>query len=276
MSGIDAHHHLWNYDPQKYGWISEEMSNIRRDFTPSDLKPHLDTHNFEGAIAVQAVQSELETQFLLNYAQAYSWILGVVGWLDLCEDSLPQRLAYYSQSPKLKGLRHVVQAEPDDYFMLRTDFVRGISQLHNFGLTYDILIYPKQLPAAIELVGKFPNQPFVLDHIAKPFIKDQVMGSWDSHIQELAQHPHVYCKLSGMVTEANWDNWTYEEFLPYLEVVFEAFGVERLMVGSDWPVCEVAGGYDKALSIVKRFISHFSEAEQQAIWGGNARSFYNL
>ncbi|MEM6628274.1 MAG: amidohydrolase family protein [Bacteroidota bacterium] len=276
MSGIDAHHHLWNYDPQKYSWISEEMSNIRRDFSPKDIKPHLDTHSFEGAVAVQAVQSEQETQFLLAYAQEYPWIVGVVGWLDLCDEALPQRLAYYSQNPKLKGIRHVVQAEPDDYFMLKEDFVRGIAQLHNFGLTYDILIFPKQLPAAIELVGKFPNQPFVLDHIAKPFIKDQVMGSWDTHIRELAQHPHVFCKLSGMVTEAKWDNWTYEEFLPYLEVIFEAFGVERLMVGSDWPVCEVAGGYDSTLEIVKRFIAPLPEKEQQAIWGGNARRFYHL
>ena len=276
MTGIDSHHHFWIYDSDRYAWISEEMATIRRDFTPKDLKPHLEAHGFEGSVVVQAQQSEQETQALLEYAAETPWILGVVGWLDLLDKQLPQRLAYYSQYPKFKGLRHVVQAEPDDNFQLNEDFLNGISQLGAYGLTYDILVYPKQLPASVEMVSRFPKQPFVLDHIAKPFIKDQVMGSWDNHIRDLASFSHVSCKLSGMVTEAHWKDWEYKDFVPYLEVIMEAFGPDRLMVGSDWPVCEVAGGYSKAVGIVKQFISNLSEKEQKAIWGENARRFYGV
>ena len=276
MAGIDAHQHFWNYDAQRDSWITDDMSVIQRDFSPEDLMPLLKAHGFDGCVAVQADQSERETQFLLDLAAKHPWIMGVVGWLDLTSPDLSQRLAYYSQFKALMGLRHIVQAEPDDNFMLREDFQLGISQLSAYNLTYDILVFPKQLPAAIGLVSQFPYQPFVLDHIAKPFIKDQIMGSWDMHIRELAQYPNVCCKLSGMVTEADWTGWTYQDFVPYLEVIWDAFGPERLMVGSDWPVCEVAGGYDKAIGVVTQFLAPFSDTEKEAVWGGNARDFYGL
>ncbi len=273
---VDAHQHFWKYDPVSYAWITPKMSHIRRDFVPRDLIPLLEKEGFDGSIAVQALQTEKETEYLLTLAESYNAIKGVVGWVDLKDPYVNDRLSYFSEYTYLKGIRHVVQSEPDDQFLLRKDFQRGVSYLSQFGLVYDILIYPKQLPATIQFVRKFEDQIFVLDHIAKPHIAAGIIEPWKSLIVELAQSPHVYCKLSGMVTEAAWNNWTYDQILPYLEVVINAFGSHRLMIGSDWPVCTLASNYSQTIGIVKRFTSELSIVEQERIFGANATSCYKL
>jgi L-fuconolactonase len=268
---IDAHQHFWQYDPVAYDWIGNEMPGLRQDFLPPQLAPLLQQAGFTGSVAVQALQTEAETEFLLALAGRYS-----LGWVDLQADDAAARLTRLALNPYLKGIRHVVQAEQDDRFLLRPAFLRGISLLQQFNLTYDLLIYPHQLPAAIEFVARFPEQPFVLDHLAKPLIKKQQLDPWAQHIRELARHPHVCCKLSGMVTEADWHHWHPEHFTPYLQVVAEAFGPDRLMLGSDWPVCTLAGNYNSVMQIGMDFIRQYSIADQQKITGGNARKFYNL
>jgi len=273
---IDSHQHFWRYDPERYAWITDEMYKIRRDCMPEDLFPWLEATGFDGCIAVQADQSDAETRFLLELAGRYDFIQGVVGWVDLISEEVEVHLENLSNHPKLKGIRHIVQGEPDDYFLLRDDFVKGIAHLKVFDLAYDILIYPRQLPAAIAFVRKFPDQVFVLDHIAKPFIQSGVIKPWATHIRELAVAPKVYCKLSGMVTEADWKNWTAKDMYPYLDIVVDAFGTERLMIGSDWPVCLVASDYENTINLVKEYISQFSEQEQIGILGQNAVHCYKL
>jgi L-fuconolactonase len=276
MMFIDAHQHFWQYSPTAYDWIDDTMKPLQQDFLPQQLKPLLQQNNFSGSVAVQALQTEAETEFLLTLAAEHDFIKGVVGWADLQAADVETKLAKLAQNPKLKGLRHVVQGEPDDKFLLRPNFLRGITLLQKFNFTYDILIYPKHLPVATEFVAKFPEQPFVLDHIAKPFIKDHLLLPWAQHIQELAQNPHVYCKLSGMVTEADWQNWQPTDFKPYLDVIIEAFGPNRLMIGSDWPVCTLAGTYAEVMNLVKEYLYQFSKTDQEKILGGNATRFYNL
>ena len=273
---LDAHQHFWQYSSSEYNWIDDTMPALQQDFLPEHLAPLLQEAGFAGSVAVQALQTEAETDFLLNLATQHEFIKGVVGWTDLQAADVETKLARLAQHPKLKGLRHVVQDEPDDHFMLRPDFLRGISYLRQFNLTYDILIYPKHLPVATEFVSKFPDQPFVLDHMAKPLIKTQQLAPWAQQIRELAQHPHVYCKLSGMVTEADWHHWHPDNFKPYLAVVTEAFGPDRLMIGSDWPVCKLAGTYAQVMNLVKDYLAEFSAADQEKILGGNASRFYNL
>ncbi len=272
---IDSHQHFWKYDPVKNAWIDESMKVIRKDFFPEHLKPILQAAKIDGCVAVQADQSEAETTFLLDFAHKNDFVKGVVGWVDLLADNVEERLAYFAPDKDLKGIRHIVQSEPDD-FMLRKDFQHGISKLHQFGLVYDILVFPTQLPASIALAEKFPDQPFVLDHIAKPYIKDKKIDGWEKDIRELARFPHVQCKVSGMVTEADWSNWKKEDFTPYLDVIFDAFGTERIMYGSDWPVCLVAAEYQQALSILEDYISDFSEVDKAKVMGENAAKFYNL
>ena len=273
---LDAHQHFWIYDPAEYAWISDAMPALKHHRLPADLKPLLDEAGFDGCIAVQARQSLQETSFLLDLAHQHQFVLGVVGWVDLFSPALERTLESFTADPKLVGLRHIVQDEPDDRFLLREDFRRGIAALARFDLAYDVLIYPRQLPAAIEFVAQFPQQRFVLDHIAKPLIGEGVMEPWRTEIRELARNPNLYCKLSGMVTEARWQQWRPENFRPYLDVVFEAFGPERLMLGSDWPVCTLAGEYEDTIRIVTDFISCLSAAEQDAILGGNCERFYRL
>jgi L-fuconolactonase len=272
---IDSHQHFWRFNPVRDAWITEEMSAIRRDFLPEDLEPELDANGVDATIAVQADQSEAETEFLLGLAEGNRRIAGVVGWVDLRAGDVEERLAHFSRFKELRGVRHVAQAEADD-FLVGKEFVRGVGRLAAFGLTYDILIYPRQLPAAIELVGKLPEQKFVVDHLAKPEMKGKKLESWASLIREIAASPNVYCKLSGMVTEADWKNWKPSDFEPYLEVVCDAFGGERLMFGSDWPVCLVAASYARVKNIVESYIDRNSPAAKSAIFGENAESFYKL
>lgn len=273
---IDAHQHFWQYSPTEHVWMTEEMAAIRRNFLPPDLKPLLDRLGFDGCVAVQARQNLEETRWLLELAAQFDFIRGVVGWVDLRSPELAAQLARLAGQKKLVGVRHIVQDEPDDNFMLRDDFRRGIAQLAQFDLAYDVLVYPRQLPAAIRLVDEFPGQRFVLDHIAKPLIAKRTMEPWATDLRHLARAPNLYCKLSGMVTEALWQKWKPGDFRPYLDVVFEAFGPDRLMIGSDWPVCTLSASYESALDIVLEYIRQFSAAHQQAILGGNCARFYKL
>lgn len=273
---IDAHQHFWKYDASAYEWIDNNMAVLKRDFLPGDLQPLLATSGFDGSIAVQACQTIEETQWLLSLAEKSSVIRGVVGWVDLCSRDVEKQLDGLSNHPRLVGVRHVVQAEPDDEFMLRSDFQRGIARLDEYGLTYDLLLYPRHLPVAVKLVQRFPQQRFVLDHIAKPGIADGLVEPWASDVRELAKYENVYCKVSGMVTEARWKQWKPENFRAYLDVVFEAFGPQRLMIGSDWPVCTLSASYAETVAIVKDYIRQLGADQQEQILGGNCASFYGL
>ncbi len=277
MLKIDSHHHLWRYNSADYGWIPDLMACLRRDFLLPELRAALDAANVQWSVAVQARQSEEETEFLLALAgEASSPILGVVGFLPLAADDFPSRLETFAAEKKLKGLRHVVQDEPDDRFLLDPAFNRGIRALKRYDLAYDILIFERQLPAAIEFVDLHPNQRFVLDHIAKPGIKAAELEPWRSRLRELARRPNVCCKLSGMATEADMKCWTIEQLTPYFETVLEAFGPERLLFGSDWPVLEAAGGYEHWISTLEIWTSRLSQTEQELFWYKNATTFYHL
>jgi len=273
---LDAHQHFWMYSPTDYGWISDNMAALRRDFLPHDLEPLLAAEKFDGSIAVQARQTLEETRWLLELASQSDIVKGVVGWVDLRSPDLPAQLDQFARNPKLVGVRHVVQDEPDDDFMLRSDFRRGIARLRKYNLAYDILIYPRQLPAAVRLAGEFPEQRFVLDHIAKPQIAEGRMDTWDEGIRELAEADNVWCKLSGMVTEARWHEWKPEDFRPYLDIVMNAFGPARLMIGSDWPVCTASAPYSRTIGMVREYIAQLTQHEQQQILGQNCASFYRL
>ena len=252
------------------------MEVLAQDRLPFDLNPLLEENGIGGTVAVQACQLVEETEALLVMAEEYDFIRGVVGWVDLRDPNVEAQLERFKDQAKMVGVRHVVQDEPDARFILREDFMRGIGKLRAYDLVYDILIFPHQLPATIELVQRFPEQVFILDHMAKPYIKDGQMSPWDSDIKKLASCENVSCKISGMVTEADWHHWTAEVFRPYMEVVLEAFGVERLTIGSDWPVCTLAGQYGAVVSIAADFIAQLSDNEQKAIWEGNPERIYDL
>ena len=273
---IDAHQHFWIYNSVRDAWIDDSMKILKRNFLPEDLEPVLKHSSIDGTIAVQADQSENETNFLLGLAEKNKWIFGVVGWIDLMAPDIEKRLERFSTIKKLKGFRHIVQAEPDNNFMVSEKFRRGIGFLKDFNLTYDILIYPHQLPAAIKLAEKNYEQKFILDHIAKPFIRKKEIDPWASGIKELAKNYNVYCKISGIITEADHKNWKPEDIYPYLDIVFEAFGYERLLFGSDWPVCLLAGSYKKVFNLIKEYTKNSSKENEEKIFGNNSVSFYNI
>jgi L-fuconolactonase len=252
------------------------MVAIKRDFSPVDLLPVLQQHGIDGCVSVQASQIDEETIFLLDHAAASPFVKGVVGWVNLKADDLEKQLQRYKKYDKLKGFRHVLQSEADDQYMLQPAFQNGIGMLEKFGYTYDILIFPRHLPFANQLAGNFPNQKFVVDHLAKPHIKDKKISDWKKDIEVLAKHENVSCKISGMLTEADWGNWKVEDFTPYLDAIFNAFGPNRVMFGSDWPVCLLAGGYEGTMQVTQNYTSKLSATEQEQFWGGNAISFYNL
>ncbi|HTE00438.1 MAG TPA: amidohydrolase family protein [Mucilaginibacter sp.] len=277
MLKIDSHQHFWQFDPVRDSWIAEEMSLIARNFVPGDLLPILKRNDIVGSVVVQTCQTEEDNQFMLKLADENSFIKGVVGWVDLRAEDIGERLQYYKDGfPKMKGFRHVLQAEPNDEFMLTSKFKRGISFLGDYGFTYDILIYPQHLKHAATLVAEFPDQKFVVDHLAKPHIKNKEIEEWKKDVEALSKYQNVYCKVSGMLTEANWYNWRTDDFTPYLDVVFDSFSVNKLMYGSDWPVCMLAGGYNRALEILQLYTSNLSHHEQDLFFGGNAIDFYNL
>lgn len=276
MLKIDSHQHFWLYDAGRHAWINDDMQVCRRDFLPADLQPLLAENNIAGCVAVQADQTITENYFLLGLAQHNSFIKGVVGWVDLKDPVAEESLQHYQEIKLMKGFRHVLQGEPDDRYMLHPDFMRGVGLLERYGFTYDILIFPRHLTFAAELVKAFPNQRFVLDHLAKPFIKAEEITQWQTDIIQLAQYENVSCKISGMVTEADWNHWQPADFDPYMDIVFNAFGAERVMYGSDWPVCNVAGGYNKVFALADNYVKKLSQHEQERFWGLNAINFYQL
>jgi L-fuconolactonase len=276
MQRIDAHQHFWQFDPVRDSWITGEMAAIRRDFLPGDLRPLLQQAGIDGCVAVQAVQAESENDFLLGLAREAGFIKGIVGWVDLQANHIGERLAYYKQFPLIKGFRHVLQGEKDRALMLRPSFRRGIEALGAAGYTYDLLIFPDQLAFCTELVMMYPDQLFVLDHLAKPDIKSGAISGWMKDLQVLSTLPNVYCKISGMVTEADWTGWKKDDFRRVLDTAVAAFGTGRILYGSDWPVCLVAASYAETLAIVQDYFSSFSQSEQEALFGGNALQFYKL
>ncbi|AYN67955.1 amidohydrolase [Euzebyella marina] len=273
---IDSHQHFWIYNSKKHAWIDDEMASIRKDFLPEDLKPIYQQNEVDACVAVQADQTNAETNFLLQLANENDFIKGIVGWIDLRSRKIVAELESYQAQPKIKGWRHIVQGEADVNFLLRSDFLNGIAQLEQFEYTYDILVYPHQLGAVLEFVKKFPNQRFVIDHLAKPYIKDGFFDGWAILMKEIAKNENVYCKLSGMITEANYTNWSEKQLKPYIDLVMEAFDAKRVMYGSDWPVCLVAGTYTQVIDIVRNYIGYLDECDQQRIMGKNAQEFYNL
>jgi L-fuconolactonase len=273
---IDAHQHFWRYNPDEFDWIDDSMSALRRDFLPGDLKPELEGAGFHGSIAVQARQSLEETRWLLALAESSPLIRGVVGWVDLRSPEVRSQLRAFAGNPKLVGVRHIVQSEADDRSMLQPDFLRGIAALEEFDLAYDILIYPRHLSVAAEFAKKFPRHRFVLDHLAKPLIKSGTIQPWEAGMRDLARLPSVFCKLSGMVTEADWQNWKPEQMTPYLDITLDCFGPERLMIGSDWPVCTVAASYWQTMNVVLEYFGKFPADVQDAVLGGNAQRFWKL
>jgi len=273
---IDAHHHFWKYSPAEYGWIDESMNAIRRDFLPGDLKALIDAVGIDAVVSVQARQTIEETRCLLEMADENDFIRGVVGWVPLICPTVSDSLAQFASNSKLKAVRHVLQDEADENYMLRGDFNKGIAALRRFDLVYDVLNFERHLPQTIKFVDKHPQQVFVLDHVAKPEIRHNVLDPWRENIQVLARRENVYCKLSGLVTEANHRSWTPDQLRPYVEVVLEAFGANRIMFGSDWPVCLLACEYKRWFSIVTDFISTLSPAEQKQVLGETAIRAYRL
>lgn len=274
---IDSHQHFWQFNTSDYGWMGDNMSNIKRNFLPAELAETLQSEGFDGSIAVQARQSLIETKWLLDLATQNPIIKGVVGWVDLQSENAQHEIETFAAHAKAVGVRHVIHDEKDDDFMLRPEFVRGVKLLEPYNLTYDILIFAKHLPNTLKFVEQFSkDQIFIVDHIAKPNIKGQLLEPWADNIKLLAKYSNVYCKVSGMVTEADWNNWKYEDFVPYLDVIFEAFGPERILIGSDWPVCLVAGSYHNILNIVRKYIMKFDVDIQNKVLGINAIEAYKL
>ncbi len=273
---IDSHQHFWIYNPVRDAWIDDTMKILQRDFLPEHLSPILNELSINGTISVQADQSEDETEFLLDLAQKNKFILGVVGWIDLKAKNVEERLEYFSSYKKLKGFRHIVQAEPDANFLFDEKFQNGISLLNKYNFTYDILIFPHQLPSAIKFVKNNSDQKFILDHIAKPYIRRNEIKPWARDIIELAKSPNIFCKLSGIITEADHKNWKAEDIFPYLDIITEAFGIDRLLFGSDWPVCLLGGSYKHTLDLIKEYFKNESEETREKIFSKNAISFYGI
>jgi len=276
MKVIDTHQHFWKYNAIRDSWIDESMTTIRRDFMPSDLEPVLKSNGVDGCIVVQSDQSEEENEFQLANANKHAFVKGVVGWVDLQSKNVEARLEYYQHHRKMKGFRHVLQGEQQRDFMLRPDFMKGIGLLDRYNFAYDILIYADQLTYVPAFVEKFPDQRFIIDHIAKPDIRNKSIDGWRSEMKKIGSYENVNCKISGMITEADWNKWRAEDIRPYLDVVVEVFGVKRIMFGSDWPVCLLAGSYEHVLTLVKNYFSGFSTAEQKLFFAENAVRFYNL
>jgi L-fuconolactonase len=273
---LDSHQHFWSYSEREYDWIDERMSRIRRDFAPSDLEPILRRNGFNGSIAVQVRQSLEETEYLLGLADRHAFVRGVVGFVDLCSPEGRRDLERFSEHPRFRGVRHVVQAEPDDRFLLRDDFLRGVGLLRDLDLTYDILVYHRHLPVVVDFVARFPEHRLVLDHMGKPAIAKAELEPWASSIRKLGKMENLYCKLSGLVTEADWRGWKKSDFTLYLEIVLESFGPRRLVFGSDWPVATLAASYEQVVEIVDDFLDPLSSSEKDAVFGGNAAELYRL
>jgi L-fuconolactonase len=273
---IDAHQHFWRYHPHTHGWINDEMAVIRKDFLPEDLLPILKTHQIDGCIAVQADESRAENEMLLSLAEQYPFIKGVVGWADLQSAKFNEEIESYSHLNKLVGFRCIMQGKEDKLYLKNDTFIQNVALLAKVNYTYDLLIYHDQLPSLIQFVEQLPDNKLILDHIGKPNIRLHDFRSWKENIIEIAQHPHIYCKLSGMITEADFKQWKYEDILPYMDAVGEAFGIDRICFGSDWPVCLVAGSYERMIHVAEKWSSQLSANEREKIFGKNTIKFYNL
>jgi L-fuconolactonase len=273
---IDAHQHFWRYNAERHGWITDDMAVIRRDFLPKELEQIYRHNDIDGCVAVQVDQTEGDTGYLLAFSRMYDFIRGIVGWVNLQAPNIKERLEYYADESKIKGFRHIVQGESDPNFLSGQDFCRGIGHLSSYNFTYDILVRHHQLTQVEPFVVKFPKQLFIIDHIAKPAIASHEIKQWETHMRAIAKHENVYCKLSGMVTEADFNNWTYDQLAPYIDVVLDAFGPSRLVYGSDWPVCLVAASYEEQFGVVQKAIEKLSPAEKKQILGENAIRFYHL
>jgi L-fuconolactonase len=273
---IDAHHHFWKFDAAEYAWIGAGQRVLRKDFLPGDFEPELRAAGITGTVAVQARQSLEETRWLLELAGRHEFIHGVVGWAPLTEANVGATLERLAAHPKLRAIRHVLHDEADEHYILREDFNRGVAELKRFDLAYDILIFERHLPQTIEFVDRHPNQIFIVDHLAKPRVRDGILSPWRENIQQLARRPHVYCKISGLATEADHSRWSETQLAPYMDWILCSFGPERTLFGSDWPVCLLAVGFCQWAEIVARFVGRLSEPEQQRIWAGTAREAYKL
>ncbi|SEG17221.1 amidohydrolase family protein [Sphingobacterium lactis] len=273
---IDAHQHFWLFDQERDAWITAAMERIQRNFLPNDISMTLKENGFDGVVAVQASQSLQENRFLLELAQVYKLIKGIVGWVDLRSPEVEQQLAQFADQDLIKGYRHVVEGEEDPDFLHRDEFLRGIAALTEHGYTYDLLIRPWHYESTLKCVAANPQQAFMLDHIAKPPIKTQEFSAWAAFIEKLASFSNVHCKVSGLGTEADWKHWKLDHFTEYLEHVFGCFGKGRLVFGSDWPVCLLAGEYSDSLNIVEHHLRDFSSEELAGFWGDNAVKFYGL
>jgi L-fuconolactonase len=273
---IDAHQHFWQYNDRDYVWMSAGMGKLRRDHLPEELTSLMKAAGIGGTIAVQARQTVEESAWLLQLADQHEFIRGVVGWVDLCSERVVEQLAQFAPHQKFCGVRHVVHDEADDQFMLRENFLRGISQLEQFGLTYDLLLFPRHLRIACDIVSRFPNQRFVLDHIAKPAVQTGAIEPWASDLKQLALFPNVFCKISGLVTEGAWNRWQAEDFEPYVDIVLNSFGAHRLMIGSDWPVCTLAAPYSSVIELETSYIQRLSDDEQKAVLESNPLEFYSI
>ena len=273
---IDAHHHLWRYQPEEYPWMGDGMEILRRDYLATDLEAEMLSAGVTGAIAVQARQTTAETEWLSSIAAQSQVIQGVVGWAPLASPGVGGELERLAGLPKVRAMRHVLHDEPDPFYMLRDDFNRGISMLKAYGLVYDVLVFEQHLPQTIEFIDRHPDQIFIVDHIAKPRIRDRALLPWKEKLRELALRENVYCKISGMVTEANWNCWSEQELAPYFQIVFEAFTPRRTMFGSDWPVIRLASTYPEWAALVRRAIREFSEDEQARVLGGSAMEAYGI
>ena len=273
---IDSHQHFWRYTENKFPWMNDQLGILKQNYLPNDLKLLLESIGFDGSIVIQVEQNIQETEWLLELATLHSFIKGVVGWVPLSSPTVEKDLAIFSKHPAFVGIRHMIHDEPDDNFMLRTDFQNGIAQLQKFNLAYDLLLHPRHLLVAAKLVEKFPLQRFVVDHIAKPKINEKIFSPWKDDLANLAKLPNVFCKLSGMVTETKWQQWNPEDFHAYLDIVINLFGTDRVMIGSDWPVCNLSGNYQTVMNIVINYIQSFSTVEKEAILGKNCMQFYDI
>ncbi|MEQ1826945.1 MAG: amidohydrolase family protein, partial [Pirellula sp.] len=273
MMRVDSHQHFWRYSPSDYPWIPQG-SAIHRDYLPPDLKRELDDARIDACIAVQARQEFKENRFLCGLAEQHEFIVGVVGWIDLRSEQVDEQAKQFRRLPKAVGVRHVVQDESDPDFMAKEPFRRGIKCLRDHQLVYDILIYAHQLKDAIRLVRDFPEQRFVLDHIAKPKIRSGDIQEWRADIHSIASYSNLYVKLSGMVTEADHQKWTEPQLRPYWQHILQTFGPDRILYGSDWPVIRLASEYSRWIEIVTHWLDELGEADREKIWGGNTRLAY--
>lgn len=272
---IDSHVHFWKYDKKTYAWIDSSMKDLQKDYLPEHLQTTLKRNGVDAIIAVQADQSELDTHFMVEMAKTHAFIKGVVGWTDLKSEDLEKRLEYFSQYSIIKGWRHIVQGEPDG-FLADPQFRRAMPLLQQYNYTYDVLVYERQLPQAVDFVQAFPENKFILDHAGKPDIRSAEITAWEKNIRTIATHPNVYCKLSGLFTEAKWKQWSAAEFYPYLDILFDAFGSNRLLWGSDWPVMLLSGIYVQWKSLVEKYMEKHTEEEREAVFGETAVEVYGI